>query len=207
MTKQKNPAFTLVEWLVVIGIMSALLALILPVVGRARESGRKTVCASNLHQLGMAAMMYAQDNDSQFPPFRNTDAGSDCDHTGGIAKGAAYCDPPLLHAALVPYVGGSGIWFCPDDPVSGRASNAWFIDHRFSSYTYAFFRNYRLSLDGLLSTDGNLKLSASETRLIYDPNWGLTPGGVNNWPTGGNHFDGVNICYADGHVKWTNRKH
>lgn len=54
--------FTLVEILVVIGIVGLLAALLLPVLLSAREKGRRTACTSNMHQLGMALLLYTQDN-------------------------------------------------------------------------------------------------------------------------------------------------
>jgi prepilin-type processing-associated H-X9-DG protein/prepilin-type N-terminal cleavage/methylation domain-containing protein len=57
-------AFTLIELLVVIGIIGLLAVLILPSLGAAKAAGRKTQCASNLHQLGLAAFMYWSENDA-----------------------------------------------------------------------------------------------------------------------------------------------
>ncbi len=60
-------AFTLVELLVVISIISLLMALSLPVMTRVREQSWEIACRSNLRQLGTVLKTYTSDNDGQFP--------------------------------------------------------------------------------------------------------------------------------------------
>lgn len=64
----KRDAFTLVELLVVIGILALLLSLLMPALAGAREAGRATMCASNLRQLAVAVVLYAGDHDGRCPP-------------------------------------------------------------------------------------------------------------------------------------------
>jgi prepilin-type N-terminal cleavage/methylation domain-containing protein/prepilin-type processing-associated H-X9-DG protein len=59
--------FTLVELLVVIGIIALLAGILLPTLGRARESSNRLGCASNLRQLAVAFNLYANDNNDRFP--------------------------------------------------------------------------------------------------------------------------------------------
>jgi len=59
MTRRGQRGFTLVELLVVITIIAMLMALLIPVVGRARESARRTTCMNNQTEIGKAMMLYA----------------------------------------------------------------------------------------------------------------------------------------------------
>ena len=67
-------AFTLIELLVVIAIIGILAALLLPVLGRAKESGRRISCLNNLHQLSLASEMYVNDNGGAYPPRSETNS-------------------------------------------------------------------------------------------------------------------------------------
>lgn len=66
--RQSNSAFTLVEILVVISIISLLLALLMPTLSKARESSTAVQCMSNQRQIGLTMSNYAADHKGYFPP-------------------------------------------------------------------------------------------------------------------------------------------
>jgi len=68
---RKTRAFTLVELLVVVGIIALLVTILMPALGRAMELARRTICATNLHALGRGWQVYWNDYDNKLPQKHN----------------------------------------------------------------------------------------------------------------------------------------
>ena len=129
---RRNAAFTLVELLIVIGIIAVLVALLVPVVARSREMARRTQCLSNLRAIGQGFVLYAKDNDSYLPAgARNNDL---------LVEDWIYWEPkmpnrPLEKSAIGRYLGAPvtpSVFRCPSDDVSYRASHPKVGDYLYS---------------------------------------------------------------------------
>ncbi|MDR3707990.1 MAG: DUF1559 domain-containing protein [Capsulimonadaceae bacterium] len=112
--------FTLIELLVVIAIIAILAAILFPVFARAREKGRQSVCTSNLRQLGVATLSYAQDYDEIFPSDIASSTGSTVPDGNWAAQ-------------LYIYVKSKGIYTCPDDNNTASGTNI--------AYSYGYNSN------------------------------------------------------------------
>jgi len=116
----KRRAFSLVELLVVISILSILSALLFPVFVRAKESARDTVCLSGLRQIGVATSLYQADSDDRMPYAVSAQTKVVAQQTPPEERQALFqkaINLPSINLLLEEYGAVSEIWRCPEDQV------------------------------------------------------------------------------------------
>ncbi|MBC8063980.1 MAG: prepilin-type N-terminal cleavage/methylation domain-containing protein [Chlorobia bacterium] len=109
-------AFTLIELLVVIAIIAILAAILFPVFARAKAAAKKTVCLSNLNQIGKAIVIYMGDYDDVFPHALDASdkfAPQIWDFNPDFRNRIPYM--PLMSEVLQPYLKNKDVFQCPSD--------------------------------------------------------------------------------------------
>ena len=119
--------FTLIELLAVIAIIGILASMILPALTRTKQKARVTQCLSNLRQIGMGIILFAQDNNDTFPPTSVYDSngrgypthlnigGRDPREDLRSCPGPNSSTSPASIRPLWPYLKAPELFHCPDD--------------------------------------------------------------------------------------------
>jgi prepilin-type N-terminal cleavage/methylation domain-containing protein/prepilin-type processing-associated H-X9-DG protein len=201
----RTRGFTLIELLVVIAIIAILAAILFPVFAKAREKARQSSCLSNVKQIVLGLLMYAQDYDETLPMARIYST------QGGVSYGWYDC--------ITPYVKNTQIFKCPSHR---NSSTTGWTKHSYGVPAYNVMSTADwnppgargCSLGGidspseaLLLTDAGYDDNAQGIDLIYSLKWqaypspyaGFTHCGI---PVPGRHNGGNNVGFCDGHSKW-----
>jgi prepilin-type N-terminal cleavage/methylation domain-containing protein len=111
---RSSGGFTLVELLVVIGIIALLIGMLMPALSRAKAQSKMVACASNMRQVGLTLLMYAQDNNGWIFPVG---AGSG-DFAKGLGTNVGFSER-WTTVAFRPAVVNPQAMLCPEDPDVG----------------------------------------------------------------------------------------
>lgn len=222
--------FTLVELLVVIGVIAAMIGILIPAVSTAWEAGRTAVCLSNTRQLGLAANVFAQDHNNHLPSAQdnsrsNLPSGVDSFWYGGGNFSAGTWMPEA--GVMDGYLGNVDVAGCPTLDDDSRAF--------MGPVDYAYNVNYLGLIQRDASDRTNLGVKISQVRSptetvgFFDSGrlssanpadakfqrtgFGYPPSGVEGPPNGnggipifipsfhGRHNRGQgNIAWVDGHA-------
>jgi prepilin-type N-terminal cleavage/methylation domain-containing protein/prepilin-type processing-associated H-X9-DG protein len=224
--------FTLVELLVVIGIIALLISILLPALSKARENSRRVACLSNLRQIGTAFVMYANEHKGGLPDTPKTGTGIDQDAWYWQAARINKIGESPIGQYLGMTATNQRVMICPSDDVHAR--------QRGGSSPYPFSYVINIFANGnkpeAVKKLGQFR-NSSEKVLLYeeDPST-IDDGNGELWTRGGNwqycnllslrHDPGNlkqrpdlpsnagvpnlegrgNVAFADGHGDYVNRR-
>jgi len=188
---ESERGFTLIELLVVIAIIAILAGMLLPALSRARENARRSACASNLKQIGLALEMYANDYDEFYPLCGGT-----------IGWGTT---PAGWMEQLFPYVKNKALYKCPSYP-RGLSDYSYFLGAR-AAYILtggpASTSRKKILYPSAFVMGGDSDYRFSEPdcdKDDYTQNClGWKEDADHRAP---HHSGGLNVLFGDGHVAW-----
>ena len=172
--KSVSKAFTLIELLVVIAIIAILAAILFPVFARARENARRSSCQSNLKQIGLGVIQYAQDYDEKYPAGRMVGGTN----KAGAGRGAGWAGP------ITPYLKSEQVFSCPSDTK---------VPNTNAQISYAYNQAVTFPIANTWSGPSIAAFSAtSRTVLLFevtDQTWAIATDGPNSaFSPGGNGY-------------------
>ncbi|MEN6641830.1 MAG: DUF1559 domain-containing protein [Armatimonadia bacterium] len=181
--------FTLIELLVVIAIIAILAAILFPVFAKAREKARQSSCLSNVKQITLGMLQYAQDYDERLI-------------LAAMYWGAPPNDYWTWMYEMQPYVKNAQIFSCPSSVATG-----WNGSMNTTQNTgYGLFRLLSGAALGTIREPASVVLLADAGKLsngnpYYLCDWNVDQSD-NGVPPNPLHNDGANFGFCDGHAKW-----
>ncbi len=209
------PGFTLVELLMAIAVLGILAALLLPALQAGKEKARRAQCVDNLRQLGLAALLYWDDNEGQ--TFRYLSGGTNGGKVywfGWLKAGAEGTrEFDLSQGALYPYLQGSGVEICPSLDYSstlykykakGAASSYgynWYLGKQSISVNH-IEQPAETVLLGDSAQVNDFQDPASPDKPLLEEFYYLDSGDQADYPNAHfRHQTRANVAQCDGHVE------
>ena len=197
--RARGRGFTLVELLVVIGIIAVLISILLPALGHARKKAQAIACMSNLKQIYNAMLLFAQDNKGHLPrPYGVGQMSSDpnlvkvCAWLQKVGGASGHIDLGDDKSALWKYIPGEGsrtaIMMCPGDTgekLFGHPISEQYPRNCSYSMNHLIQRDPPSGIPGLGIRIGRVK-SSSERIMLYEE---LAPN--DSWCIMGLHIDDI----------------
>jgi len=199
-------AFTLIELLVVIAIIGLSGAILTPVLGRARESGRRAMCGNNLRQHGVAWYLYLDEHNDCFPPR----PGGATHHGifgglhvyGGKYGQGSYADVSAADRVLNPYLGiydetsqNLGVFHCPSD-VNSCEDAFWGSLNSFDYWGNSYISNSYV-LSSMEAGTAFSSITTPQDRTMLEM---CSPGSVPGHKKEGYYKNSAMVLFLDGHV-------
>ncbi|MDO9465016.1 MAG: prepilin-type N-terminal cleavage/methylation domain-containing protein [bacterium] len=187
-------SFTLIELLVVIAVIALLASMLLPALLGAREMGRRIKCVSNLKQMYMAFVMYANDYDDYVVPLQTAP------YYGGPAWYKADQLPVYLNKNLGT---NQRVFKCPSD-----TNKSTVIDYNTISYGYNYWHVGHHGGDIYVGYIRLSKIDEPSRTMVFADGYGSNEAYrmmIRNYGYDidtGRHNNGANLVFLDGHVKW-----
>ena len=204
----KKNAFSLVELLVVIGVIAMLAALLLPALQKAKFTAMRMVCANNLKQINLGFVEYADNYDEHFVPSMNYTASTPSEGAFGMTGDSSAWDAAIyVNSGRKSYYSTDrrrSVFFCPRMTwYDGRWDNIsygvsyWGVCRQPTIYVPAQYKRVRKASETLLCADCSDGAPAYGHTQIWPNTFG---GGGSGGGFLGRHEGMDNVLFVDGHV-------
>lgn len=216
-SRQGCCGFTLIELLVVIAIIAILAALLLPVLGKAKEKGRQIACLSNTKQLQAAWQLYCTENNDAL--VENKSLGStpltvySPANSWILGNAQTGANPTNLECgALFPFTPNVKVFHCPSDLSTVQSTTTPRIrSYSLNMYLNGYYADVLMKFSQVRFPAMTLAFVDENERSIEDGIFLLFRTPDATWPNliSDRHAQGANISFADGHSeqrRWRARK-